>query len=457
MEVCPDSNSENVRKYLPYILKAMVGANMLSANQLIAVISTIYVETTPFAPIKEDGGDSKPYAPFFGRGFVQLTHESNYESASKALDIPGLVENPDLALEPERAARILAWFWVGGAGNADIRPYAERGDFDNCRSIINAGSPGRIRICHSVPQYRAAIARAIKVFTQPLDPAAIGALPLDGTYGTGCIDAGSGLARTLSGGHNPTTQADALMLALGLHARDRQNGYRFKAQVNVASQPEVLRLDVQKTFEAKGFGEKLDGEFTVEEALFYPLAPGGIQLEVNATKPDPDAPPPQIFVGDTTQGLSAPSPQQLATPADAADISARIAQAAIAARGRSSASGPDGGNLACAWAVNLFCILPAGLKNIGFILGGDGVSESCRDMIDALEKGRGQRVSRDNAPPGAIWFAPNKHHVGIYLKPNVISNSSSRAAFVWEDDIDDVNNSGYYGSGPEYGLFLVLN
>jgi putative chitinase len=43
---------------------------------------------------------------FFGRGYVQLTWERNYQRMGKILDID-LYDNPDLALKPEVAAKIL--------------------------------------------------------------------------------------------------------------------------------------------------------------------------------------------------------------------------------------------------------------------------------------------------------------------------------------------------------------
>lgn len=45
-----------------------------------------------------------------GRGYVQLTGRDNYTRAGRALGID-LVNNPDLAAQPDIAARIAVWFW----------------------------------------------------------------------------------------------------------------------------------------------------------------------------------------------------------------------------------------------------------------------------------------------------------------------------------------------------------
>lgn len=47
---------------------------------------------------------------FKGRGFIQLTGRDNYARAGKALGLD-LVNNPDLAAEPNNAARIAVWYW----------------------------------------------------------------------------------------------------------------------------------------------------------------------------------------------------------------------------------------------------------------------------------------------------------------------------------------------------------
>lgn len=87
----------------------------------------------------EADGDGILYA---GRGLVQLTGRRNYENAGKMLGLD-LMTNPDLALEPSNAARILVWGMEGGKftgkGLADYLP-GWRGtlvQFKQARRIIN--------------------------------------------------------------------------------------------------------------------------------------------------------------------------------------------------------------------------------------------------------------------------------------------------------------------------------
>ena len=75
------------------------------------VFSTVYWETAQtFDPISERGTRSylmnKPYYPYYGRGYVQLTWKTNYRKFGDFLGID-LVNNPYLANEPENAWLIL--------------------------------------------------------------------------------------------------------------------------------------------------------------------------------------------------------------------------------------------------------------------------------------------------------------------------------------------------------------
>jgi hypothetical protein len=45
----------------------------LNKYQLAYILATADWESS-FSPIEEHGGPSKPYAPYYGRGYVQLTH-----------------------------------------------------------------------------------------------------------------------------------------------------------------------------------------------------------------------------------------------------------------------------------------------------------------------------------------------------------------------------------------------
>lgn len=82
------------------------------------MLATVKHETAgTFAPIAEYGrGKDQPYGIpdlngriYYGRGYVQLTWKENYAKLGKQLGLgDALVENPDLALDPDIAYRILS-------------------------------------------------------------------------------------------------------------------------------------------------------------------------------------------------------------------------------------------------------------------------------------------------------------------------------------------------------------
>ena len=79
-------------------------------------------------------GDGEKY---HGRGFIQLTGKYNYATAGQALNLP-LLTNPELASNPEIAAKIAVWYW-----NTRVKPNVD--DFSDTTSVtkeINSGLKG---------------------------------------------------------------------------------------------------------------------------------------------------------------------------------------------------------------------------------------------------------------------------------------------------------------------------
>lgn len=109
--------------------------------------TTIHETASRMWPITEYGSDDylqgKPYWPYIGRGYVQLTWEDNYAKASSILglvDDRDLVAHPELALDSLIACRVLfagmAEGWFTGR-KLDDYFNADRDDPVNARQIIN--------------------------------------------------------------------------------------------------------------------------------------------------------------------------------------------------------------------------------------------------------------------------------------------------------------------------------
>lgn len=118
-------------------------------------LATAYHETAgTMTPIKEYGrGQGRPYGVAgkhagqiaFGRGYVQLTWDYNYELMDKALGLGGaLTKNYDLALDPDVAARIMLQGMESGLFNgagkglgAYLPAVADIHQFSNARRTVN--------------------------------------------------------------------------------------------------------------------------------------------------------------------------------------------------------------------------------------------------------------------------------------------------------------------------------
>ena len=124
------------------------GSPMTDLRWLAYMLATVYHEcATRMWPVTEYGSDTylkgKPYYPYHGRGFVQLTWEENYRNAGIALgliDDRDLVAHPDIALDSLIAARIMfrgmseGWYTGRKLGQYFSE---DKDDPVNARQIIN--------------------------------------------------------------------------------------------------------------------------------------------------------------------------------------------------------------------------------------------------------------------------------------------------------------------------------
>lgn len=126
-------------------------------HDLAYILATVFHETAArMQPIAEYGkGKGRKYGVKgkygqvpYGRGYVQLTWDSNYERADKELKLKGaLLRNFDLALKPEIAVQILfvgmAEGWFTGKKIRDFIDEIDESDaedlreFEEARRVIN--------------------------------------------------------------------------------------------------------------------------------------------------------------------------------------------------------------------------------------------------------------------------------------------------------------------------------
>lgn len=146
------SSVQAIRLILPAIYKEVGLMSMGGDPALVAILATAAVECN-FAPVQEYGalayfkryegrkdlgnvnpGDGYKYR---GRGLVQLTGRANYTKYGKMTGLD-LVNNPDLALHPDTAAKIFITYMKDHG--CDV--WANRGNWQKVRILVNGGLNG---------------------------------------------------------------------------------------------------------------------------------------------------------------------------------------------------------------------------------------------------------------------------------------------------------------------------
>lgn len=154
---------EAVREHWPKLVEQLSHCGLNERPIQIAMIGTVAIESaSTFAPVTEafwlDDAwryANLRYAPFWGRGYIQLTWESNYRTYGPKIaelwqtdpNQPDfdLVGNPDLALNPDIAAAVAALYFRDH-GEGAIPVAARRGDWREVRRLVQGGSAGLDRL-----------------------------------------------------------------------------------------------------------------------------------------------------------------------------------------------------------------------------------------------------------------------------------------------------------------------
>jgi predicted chitinase len=131
-------------------------AGITNPTELAAFLAQCAHESHDFKSMVEYGGslDFRKYDPKFaprkaralgntkagdgarykGRGYIQLTGRYNYKRAGEALGLP-LEEKPELAENPEVAAKIAVWFW-----QSRVQPKVD--NYNDVRAVTKPINPG---------------------------------------------------------------------------------------------------------------------------------------------------------------------------------------------------------------------------------------------------------------------------------------------------------------------------
>jgi len=166
-------NLHTVKTNWPPILEALVSHGIDDLACQIAVLATVGTEVASFEPINEFGGPSyftRMYegrkdlgnvhqgdgARYHGRGYIQVTGRANYRTYGQKLGVP-LEDQPDLALQPDVAAKVLAAYFA----DHGIDKLAAAGDWQGVRRAVNGGLNGWDRFSSLVQNLQHAAATPV--------------------------------------------------------------------------------------------------------------------------------------------------------------------------------------------------------------------------------------------------------------------------------------------------------
>jgi conflict system STAND superfamily ATPase len=147
----PTTALDNVIANLPAVYSALTEQQLSGRAVRVAAIAIIGVETPNFAPAefgngaqyegRTDLGNTQPGdgARYRGRGYLQLTGRASYRAYGNALNVP-LEDNPDLALRPDVAARVLAFFFK----QRNLQSLADAGDWQGVLRAVNGSLNGLV-------------------------------------------------------------------------------------------------------------------------------------------------------------------------------------------------------------------------------------------------------------------------------------------------------------------------
>ena len=149
------------------ISRALQAEGIYSPEMMAYAMATIQHETAgTMQPIREYGGAQQAVKNgysggqnYYGRGYIQLTHDYNYRQIGQRIGVgDALLKNPDLALDPEMSAKILAAFFK----DRGVAQKVQQGNFVGARNPINPDNKGK-SIANQANQYL----KKYKNITQP--------------------------------------------------------------------------------------------------------------------------------------------------------------------------------------------------------------------------------------------------------------------------------------------------
>lgn len=148
LEAATGLDVDTCTQILPTLRDGLLLAQCDNVNRIAMFIAQTREESANYNTTVEYGrGRGKPYYPYCGRTWIQITWESNYADFGQwcveqgLIDDPNLfVNNPELLADMRWAGVGAAWYWT--VQRPGINAMCDRGDIVGVTEAINGGDTG---------------------------------------------------------------------------------------------------------------------------------------------------------------------------------------------------------------------------------------------------------------------------------------------------------------------------
>lgn len=150
--IFPRLKRERLAQLYPRLLDAMEEFDISTPQRQAAFLGQVALESSELRVFEEYDGPKARYAPYWGRGAIQLTWLRNYVDCGLAMGVD-LAAKPELASTDEYAFRVSGWFWKKNR----LNQLADLDDYQSITRRINGGLTAYAERCAYHERAKAAL------------------------------------------------------------------------------------------------------------------------------------------------------------------------------------------------------------------------------------------------------------------------------------------------------------
>ncbi|OSN03963.1 hypothetical protein AU510_13080 [Lonsdalea britannica] len=142
-KIAPEADEDKLTTYLQAFNEGFAKYGMTTCREKAHFLAQCCHESMGLVYTAEIGGSQKSYAPWYGRGLIQLTFEMNYRAYGSAVgeDVYSSEDNRNKLTTSPHCVTSAFWFYMD-YGNQNLNRYAKKDDFNIITARINGGFNG---------------------------------------------------------------------------------------------------------------------------------------------------------------------------------------------------------------------------------------------------------------------------------------------------------------------------